>query len=160
LGRPNVSSPIVNGKRIGAFQLGISVITAYDIAMVNPDPTYEMSIQENKALVRRYVETINQQDYDAFDALLAPALLTEMKQIIAATGHHRDSTAMIAEGIKCGTAYDTWEAYQRVRAGSSNRQAVDSPGNVLPSAARWLFLSIEKWFSRTFREGRDGTYVL
>lgn len=57
-----------------------------------------MSIQENKALVRHYVEAINQQDYDAFDALLAPALATEMKRIVAATGHHLDITDMIAEG--------------------------------------------------------------
>jgi C-1 hydroxylase len=57
-----------------------------------------MSIQENKAVIRRYVEAINQQDYAAFDALLAPALLTEMKQTVAATGHHLTITDMIAEG--------------------------------------------------------------
>jgi len=56
-----------------------------------------MSIEENKALVRRYIEAINQQDYNAFDALLAPALLTEMKRIVAVTGHHLDMTDMIAE---------------------------------------------------------------
>ena len=57
-----------------------------------------MSIEENKALVRRYVEAINQQDYAAFDALLAPALVTEMKQTVAATGHQLTITDMIAEG--------------------------------------------------------------
>jgi predicted ester cyclase len=57
-----------------------------------------MSIQENKGLVRRYVEAINRQDYAAFDALLAPALVTEMKQVVAATGHQLDITDMIAEG--------------------------------------------------------------
>jgi C-1 hydroxylase len=57
-----------------------------------------MSTQENKALIRRYVEAINQQNYEAFDALLAPALLTEMKQTVAATGHHLTIIDMIAEG--------------------------------------------------------------
>jgi C-1 hydroxylase len=57
-----------------------------------------MSTEENKALVRRYIEAINQQDYDAFDALLAPALLAEMKQVVAATGHQLEITDMIAEG--------------------------------------------------------------
>jgi ketosteroid isomerase-like protein len=57
-----------------------------------------MSTEENKALIRRYVEAINQQDYDVFDALLAPALLTETKQMVAATGHHLTITDMIAEG--------------------------------------------------------------
>jgi ketosteroid isomerase-like protein len=57
-----------------------------------------MSIQENKAVVRRYVEAINQQDYAAFDALLAPALVIEMKQTVAATGHHLTITDMMAEG--------------------------------------------------------------
>jgi predicted ester cyclase len=33
-----------------------------------------------------------------FDALLAPALLTETKQTVAATGHHLTITDMIAEG--------------------------------------------------------------
>ena len=37
-----------------------------------------MSIEKNKALVRRYVEAINQQDYAAFDDLLAPALRTAL----------------------------------------------------------------------------------
>ena len=57
-----------------------------------------MPTEENKRLVHRYVEAINQQDYDAFDALLSPALLTEMKHVVAATGHHLDITDMIAEG--------------------------------------------------------------
>jgi len=57
-----------------------------------------MSIEENKALVRHYIEAINQQDYDAFDALLAPSLLTEMKQVVAATDHQLEITDMVAEG--------------------------------------------------------------
>jgi hypothetical protein len=57
-----------------------------------------MSIQENKSVVRRYVEAINQLDYAAFDVLLGPALVTEMKQTVAATGHHLTNTDMIAEG--------------------------------------------------------------
>jgi len=56
-----------------------------------------MSIEENKALVRRYVEAINQQDYAAFDDLLAPALATKMKPIVAATGHQLTITDIIAE---------------------------------------------------------------
>jgi len=57
-----------------------------------------MSIEQNKALIRRYVEAINQQDYGVFDALLAPVLLTEMKQTVAATGHHLTIIDMVAEG--------------------------------------------------------------
>jgi C-1 hydroxylase len=57
-----------------------------------------MSIQENKAIIRRYVEAINQQDYATFDAVLAPALVIEMKQTVAATGHQLTITDMIAEG--------------------------------------------------------------
>lgn len=40
-GRPSVYGPIVVGKLIGAFQLGLSVSTACDIAGINPDTFYE-----------------------------------------------------------------------------------------------------------------------
>ena len=40
-GQPSVYGPIVVGKLIGAFQLGLSVGTACDIAGINPDTFYQ-----------------------------------------------------------------------------------------------------------------------
>lgn len=57
-----------------------------------------MPTEENKALVRRSVEVTNRQDYAAFDALLAPTLLTDTKQMLAYTDHQLTITDMIAEG--------------------------------------------------------------
>src|SRR6185369_7103827 len=40
-GRPSIYGPIVTGKLIGAFQLGLSVSTACDIAGIDPDTMYD-----------------------------------------------------------------------------------------------------------------------
>ncbi len=64
-----------------------------------------MPIEENKAIVRRYVEAINAQDYDALDALCTPEFAQQAKELlqgIYATfeGHHMTITDMITEGDK------------------------------------------------------------
>ena len=40
-GRPSVYGPVVTEKLIGAFQLGLSVTTACEIAGINPDTMYD-----------------------------------------------------------------------------------------------------------------------
>jgi predicted ester cyclase len=62
-----------------------------------------MSIEDNKAIVRRFIEAINQQDEDAIAELVAPHLIDETKQGIqwvyaTFAGHHIDITDMIGEG--------------------------------------------------------------
>ncbi len=62
-----------------------------------------MSAEQNKTIVRRYVEAVNQQDYDTLDAIVAPELLTATKQLVASiyatfAGHRADITNMVAEG--------------------------------------------------------------
>ncbi len=64
-----------------------------------------MSTEENKAIVRRYVEAINGQDHDAYDALCTPEFAQQSKELVQwiyATfeGHHITITDMVAEGDK------------------------------------------------------------
>src|SRR5689334_5914892 len=40
-GRPTIYGPVVVGKLIGAFQLGLSVATACDIAYIEPSTFYD-----------------------------------------------------------------------------------------------------------------------
>ena len=64
-----------------------------------------MSTEENKAVVRRYVEAINEQDRDLFDALCTPEFARQAKELVQGIyatfeGHHITITDMIAEGDK------------------------------------------------------------
>jgi len=63
-----------------------------------------MSIDANKALVRRWVTAINTQDRAELDALLAPALAKEWKESVLPwvyhtfADHHTEIETMLAEG--------------------------------------------------------------
>lgn len=62
-----------------------------------------MSVEDNKAIVRRFIEAINQQDEAELAAVVAPELLDENvqgTQWVHATfaGHRADITEMIGEG--------------------------------------------------------------
>ena len=62
-----------------------------------------MSLEDNKAIVRRFIEAINQQDAAELAAVVAPDFLDENKEGMAwvhATfaGHRMDIMDMIAEG--------------------------------------------------------------
>lgn len=64
-----------------------------------------MSVEDNKAIVRRFLEAINQQDEAELAAVVAPDLLDENKegmQWVHATfaGHRVEITDMVAEGDK------------------------------------------------------------
>jgi hypothetical protein len=41
MGRPSLYTPVIVGKVLGAFQLGLSVKTVCSIAGINPDTLYE-----------------------------------------------------------------------------------------------------------------------
>jgi len=65
-----------------------------------------MSTEENKAIVRRFIEAINEQDLDALDELSAPDLAQRFEQKVIPwlhdtfPGHRMTITDMIAEGDK------------------------------------------------------------
>ena len=65
-----------------------------------------MSTQENKAIVRRFIEAINEQDLDTLDNLSAPDLAQRFKQKVIPwlndtfPAHQMTITDMIAEGDK------------------------------------------------------------
>jgi predicted ester cyclase len=65
-----------------------------------------MSIEDNKAVVRRLYEAINAQDGDTLDAVLSPELAQAFKQNILPrlyamfAGHQATITDLIAEGDK------------------------------------------------------------
>ena len=70
-----------------------------------------MSMEENKAVVRRTFEAANAQDFDVFDQLMSPELAQQAKDTtrwIYATfgeGHHLDIVDMVAEGDKVMTRF-------------------------------------------------------
>jgi predicted ester cyclase len=62
-----------------------------------------MSTEENKAKVRELFDAVNAQDYDAVDALMAPELAHQMKDVIrwahaVFEGHQATITELVAEG--------------------------------------------------------------
>lgn len=65
-----------------------------------------MSTEENKAIVRRFIEAINEQDLDTLDQLAVPDLAHHFKQEVIPwlndtfPGHRMTITDMIAEGDK------------------------------------------------------------
>ncbi len=64
-----------------------------------------MSIEQNKAIVRRFIAAINEQDLDALDKLAAPELAQRWKETIPRAygrfaGHYAEITDLIAEGDK------------------------------------------------------------
>ena len=65
-----------------------------------------MSVEKNKAVVRRLFEAINAQDADALDEVLSPALAQEFKHTLLSwlsstfAGHRFTVRDLIAEGNK------------------------------------------------------------
>jgi predicted ester cyclase len=65
-----------------------------------------MSMEENKAIVRRFTEAINEQDLDALDELCAPDVARRWKQEMIPwiydtfVGHQVTITDLITEGDK------------------------------------------------------------
>ena len=64
-----------------------------------------MSIEQNKAIVRRFIAAINEQDLDALDTVAAPELAQRWKEAIPQAyghfaGHYAEITDLIAEGDK------------------------------------------------------------
>ena len=60
-----------------------------------------MSLDENKALVRRAVEAFDAVDPDPFEEVFSPQLAQEWRQVLSALPfgeHHIEITAMVAEG--------------------------------------------------------------
>lgn len=71
-----------------------------------------MSTEENKAVVRRITEAVNDHNFDVLDELLTPEMAREfrgMMQWIDATfeGHHIDITDILAEGDQVWTRVAT-----------------------------------------------------
>ena len=65
-----------------------------------------MSIEQNKAVVDRFIEAVNAQDYSALDEVLSPKLAEEARGWVPwvyatfGPGHHMTITDMIAEDDK------------------------------------------------------------
>jgi predicted ester cyclase len=64
-----------------------------------------MSTEQNKAIVRRFIAAINEQDLDALDKVAAPELAQRWKEAIPEAyarfaGNYAEITDLIAEGDK------------------------------------------------------------
>ncbi len=65
-----------------------------------------MSSEPNKAVVRRFIEAMNAQDYDTLDEVLSPELAEDSRKIVPwiyathGPGHHMTITDIIAEDDK------------------------------------------------------------